>query len=101
MKKKVQVEERIAKNTTNIEQALLENFVMLQKVVVKNSETIKELSEKVDKLLIMIDDAAKNLAEKEFPKIEEANKPEEDKFSEKGNYTQSIMTKSRPLPRTS
>ena len=47
MKKKVQVKEQVTKSPTNIEQSLLENFVMLQKVVVKNSESVKELSEKV------------------------------------------------------
>src|SRR3989344_3432885 len=102
MKKKVQVKEQVTKSPTNIEQSLLENFVMLQKVVVKNSESVKELSEKVDKMITMIEDAAKNLAEKEFPteKSEEKSSDKND-FSDNGPYTQSMMTKSKPLPRTS
>lgn len=49
-----------------IEQALIENFVSLQKVMADLTESFDELTDRIDKLLEIFELSAKSLAEKDF-----------------------------------
>lgn len=64
-------DKKTVESSTGMEQALLENFIMLQKVLLTSSENIKELSEKLSKLLDLLENAGKSLAEKEGLKTSE------------------------------
>ncbi len=53
-------------STLNIEKALVENFVALQKVMTHTATKLDKLSDEISKLLKLFEDSAKSLAEKDF-----------------------------------
>ena len=59
---------------TNIERALIENFIALQKVMVNLSAKFDNLSSQISKLLELFEISAKSLAKGEFEDVEKENK---------------------------
>lgn len=69
MMKKKGVKKKTAKKSSgniNVEKALIENFVSLQKVMTNLIVSFDELSGKISKLLDLFEISAKTLAEKDF-----------------------------------
>lgn len=61
----------------NVEKALIENFISLQKVMTNLSVSFDSLSDKIAKLLELFELSAKTLSEKDFNAGKKLNKEEE------------------------
>lgn len=93
-------------NSIKVEQALIDNFVSMQKVLTKLSERFDQLSDRIDKLLEIFEISAKSLAEKGFD-FEKSNKEANEKIDKILDQNKTIARSltmlsenQKPFPRT-
>ena len=65
-KRKVAPKPHKSATSINVEKALIDNFISLQRVLTNLSSKFEELSDKISKLLQLFEISAKALAEKDF-----------------------------------
>lgn len=76
MTKKSAKKEEKPESQLNLEKALIENFIGLQKVMANMSSKFEELSVQIAKLLELFEITAKAMAEKDFEKLQGSDNKE-------------------------